>query len=154
MPLPTKAIDRLFERLMLTYGNEWTMKFEGIDMNGVKSMWAHELSSFADNLKILGWALENLPAKCPNVIEFKNLCRQAPKPDTKMLDVDKAPTHIVDAQIAEMVRVVTEQTNPNDSKRDYKAWAKKLKARHDAGEKLEIFQVRSYKVALGITEKY
>ena len=43
MSLPTKAIDRLFERLMLTYGNEWTMKFEGIDMNSVKSMWAHEL---------------------------------------------------------------------------------------------------------------
>jgi hypothetical protein len=53
-----------------------------------------------------------------------------------------------------MVRVVTEQTNPNDNKRDYKAWAKKLKSRHDAGEKLEIFQIRSYKVALVITEKY
>jgi len=34
------------------------------------------------------------------------------------------------------------------------AWAKKLKARHGAGEKLKIFQIRSYKVALGITEKY
>ena len=154
MSLPTKAIDRLFERLMLTYGSEWTMKFEGIEMNGVKSMWAHELSSFADNLKILGWALENLPERCPNAIEFKKLCRQAPKPDTVMLDTPKAPADIVDAEIAAMVKAVVKQTNPNDSKRDYKAWAKKLKSRHDAGEKLEIFQIRSYKVALGITEKY
>jgi len=53
-----------------------------------------------------------------------------------------------------MVKAVVQQTNTNDNKRDYKAWAKKLKARHDVGEKLEIFQIRSYKVALGITEKY
>jgi hypothetical protein len=154
MPLPTKAIDRLFERLMLTYGNEWTMKFEGIDMNGVKSMWAHELSSFADNLTAIGWALENLSDRCPNAIEFKKLCRQAPKPDTVMLDMPKASADIVDAEIAAMVKAVVQQTSADDNKRDYKAWAKRLKARHDAGEKLEIFQVRSYKVALGITEKY
>jgi hypothetical protein len=154
MPLPTKAIDRLFERLMLTYGNEWTMKFEGIDMNGVKSMWAHELSSFADNLKILGWALENLPAKCPNVIEFKQLCRQAPKGDTKLIDAPKASADIVDPEIKAMIQAVVRQTTPDQKGHDYKAWAKRLKARHDAGEKLEIFQIRSYKVALGITEKY
>ncbi len=26
----------------------------------------------------VAWALENLPERCPNVIEFRNLCRQAP----------------------------------------------------------------------------
>jgi hypothetical protein len=154
MSLPDKVLERLFKRLSATYGAEFINKWDNVSMSDVKTAWAHELSSFADNLTAIGWALENLPERCPNAIEFKKLCRQAPKPDTKILDVDKAPTHIVDAQIAQMVRVVTEQTNPNDNKRDYKAWAKKLKSRHDSGEKLEIFQIRSYKVALGITEKY
>jgi hypothetical protein len=154
MSLPMKALERLFQRLSATYGSEFINKWDKMPIAEVKTAWAHELASFSGNLTVIVWALENLPERCLNAIEFKKLCRQAPKPDTKMLDVDKAPTHIVDAQIAEMVRVVTEQTNPHDNKRDYKAWAKKLKARHDACEKLEIFQIRSYKVALGITEKY
>jgi hypothetical protein len=154
MSLPDKVLERLFKRLSATYGAEFINKWDNVSMSDVKTAWAHELASFSGNLTVIGWALENLPERCLNAIEFKKLCRQAPKPDTKMLDVDKAPTHIVDAQIAEMVRVVTEQTNPHDNKRDYKAWAKKLQARHDAGDKLEIFQIRSYKVALGITEKY
>jgi hypothetical protein len=53
-----------------------------------------------------------------------------------------------------MIQAVVRQTTPDQKGHDYKAWAKRLKARHDVGEKLEIFQIRSYKVALGITEKY
>ena len=154
MSLPMKALERLFQRLSATYGSEFINKWDKMPIAEIKTAWAHELASFAGNLTVIGWALENLPDRCPNAIEFKKLCRQAPKPDTVMLDTPKAPADIVDAEIAEMVKSVVQQTDTNDSKRDYKAWAKKLKARHDSGEKLEIFQVRSYKVALGITEKY
>ena len=154
MSLPDKVLERLFKRLSATYGAEFINKWDNVSMSDVKTAWAHELSSFARNLTAIGWALENLPERCPNAIEFKKLCRQAPKPLIALEGYSKASAVIVDAEIAEMVKAVVHQTDTNDNKRDYKAWAKKLKARHDAGEKLEIFQIRSYKVALGITEKY
>jgi len=154
MSLPDKVLERLFKRLSATYGSEFINKWDKLPISDVKTAWAHELAAFADNLTVIGWALENLPERCLNAIEFKKLCRQAPKPLIALEDYSKASAVIVDAEIAEMVKAVVNQTDTNDSKRDYKAWAKKLKARHDACEKLEIFQIRSYKVALGITEKY
>lgn len=33
---------------------------------------------------------------------------------------------------------------------DHKAWAKRLKARHEAGDKLNANQIRCYKAALGL----
>lgn len=71
MSMPIKAIDRLFDRLGLTYGSAWSRKWEGMPINEVKSLWAHELAYYANHLDAVAWALENLPENCPNVVEFK-----------------------------------------------------------------------------------
>ena len=103
MSLPLKVIDRLFDRLMATYGRDWVSKWDGIDVGMVKSIWSHELSAYSENLEAIGWALENLQQRCPNVIEFKQLCKQAPRLSNLSLDAPKAPADVVDKEIAKIV---------------------------------------------------
>ncbi len=90
-----RAIDRLFHRLAATYGAEWDRSLGATPISDTKSVWAHELSGFSGNLQPIAWALENLPERCPNAIQFKNLCRQAPAPATEMLPSPKADPAIV-----------------------------------------------------------
>lgn len=85
-----KAIDRLFKRLSATYGARWDSSLGNTPVNDVKTVWAHELDAFKNSLHRVAWALENLPERCPNVIEFKNLCRSAPAPDELALPEPKA----------------------------------------------------------------
>ena len=148
MTLPLKAVERLFEKLQLSYGTEFTNKWGNLNSSDVKTNWAHELASFGDNLTAIGWALNHLPDRCPNVIEFKNLCKQAPKPDYKHLESPKAPAEVVDGEI---LKIVAGLVAPQKDK-DYKGWAKRLKARDEAGEALSTHQIWSYKTALGLLD--
>lgn len=95
MSLPLQAIDRLFLRLGATYGRDFTGRYEGTEVNAVKSSWAHELSGYGNRLEAIAWALENLPERAPNVIEFRNLCTKAPEQSAPMLDRPKADPAIV-----------------------------------------------------------
>lgn len=132
MSLPAKVIDRLFERLAATYCLEWTRATQAAPTNDIKTAWAHELSGFAGNLAALAWALENLPEKCPNVIVFKNLCRQAPAAVVPML-----PSPTVDPVIAAMViEGARKRLAGPDAKHDPKAWADRILERHASGEKI------------------
>jgi len=148
MSLPLAAIERLFDRLAMTYGNEFKNKWSGMPVAEVKASWAHELLAFSGNLKAIGWALENLPEKCPNLVEFKNLCRQAPKPQNPALSAPKADSSVVDAELMKIVSSVFK--TPANETVDHKRWAKRLKARQEAGDKLSPIQVRFYREALEI----
>jgi hypothetical protein len=144
MSLPTKAIDRLFERLAATYGAAWTRQWADVPMADVKAAWAHELAVFTSSLHRIAWALENLPPKCPNVIEFKHLCRQAPSPETPRLPEPKADPERVKAELAKLAsRSPIEKQDPKD-------WARRILARHQAGEKLNPTTLRIAKEALRI----
>lgn len=148
MSLPLAAIERLFDRLAMTYGNEFKNKWNGIPVAEVKASWAHELSAFANNLKAIGWALENLPEKCPNLIEFKNLCKQAPRPHITALDAPKAPAEVVDRVMQEIASQAFKTPKDEKGNVDHKRWAKRLKAMHDKGERISTIQIRFYKEAL------
>lgn len=150
MSLPTAAIDRLFERLSSTYGAAWTRQWADVPIAEVKTAWAHELSMFTQNLKAIGWALENLPDRCPNLIEFKSLCKQAPRPATLALDVPKAPSEIVDKELAKIALQAFKPPVNDNGTVDHKRWAKKLKERHAKGEKLSVIQIKMYKEALDL----
>jgi hypothetical protein len=150
MTLPIAAVERLFDRLAMNYGSEFKNKWNGFPLVDVKTTWAHELSMFADNLNAIGWALQNLPEKCPNLVEFKNLCKQAPRPERMALEAPKAPLEVVDSEIA---KIVTKLVSPEKSNTDHKRWAKVLKARHEKGEKLLDVQIKSYKKSLGLTKE-
>ena len=147
MSLPMKAVDRLFERLAATYGAQWTRQWADVPIGDVKTTWAHELASFAGRLEALAWALENLPPKCPNVIEFKAVCRQAPRPPEPQLPEPKADPARLAAELAKLADV-KKAARAAASTIDDKAWARKLIARRDAGEKLNPTRLRFAREAL------
>lgn len=133
MSLPLAAVDRLFARLAATYGREWMQRWEGLDDKAVKALWGHELAPWANRLDAIAWALENLPERCPNAIQFRNLVRQAPAP-AEALPALPAPNP--DRMKQEMARLGHSPGKPIE--RDpgfHKAWAHRIVARHQAGEK-------------------
>lgn len=146
MTLPTKAIDRLFERLSATYGASWTRQWVDVPMNDVKSAWAHELQGFDGHLQSLAWALENLPERCPNVIEFRNLCRRAPAPELPKLPEPKADPERLKQELAKLSDI--RQKVAATQSIDHKAWAKRIIERHQSGDKLNPTTLRFAKEAL------
>jgi hypothetical protein len=146
--LPLQAVDRLFERLVATYGRQFVNLYDGIDMNAVKSTWAHELSGYAHSLKAIAWALENLPDRAPNAIVFRSLCRQAPATEPPFLPSPKL----------DMARVATELSKLGALKANLSQkpvpgrldWAHRLKAKDQVDPRSVTQAVRAlYRAALG-----
>ena len=72
-----KVIDALFDKMFLVYGSEWLKKWDGRPLTETKGAWAAELTGFTvDQIK---YALDMLPERPPNLIQFKSLCRNAPR---------------------------------------------------------------------------
>ncbi|CAM8658364.1 hypothetical protein MCEMIEM13_01509 [Comamonadaceae bacterium] len=143
MSLPLNAIDRLFDRLLATYGRDFSARWEGLDQGAVKSSWAHELTGYEKNLKAIGWALENLPERAPNVIEFRNLCRRAPSLEPLRLESPK-----VDPVIAAQVLGGLRQSAPQPANR--LDWARAIVADVAAGMKRSPAVLKMAKDALGV----
>jgi hypothetical protein len=129
MSLQLKVVNRIFERLATTYGRDFAARWEGLDQNAVKSSWAYELAGFANSLDSIAWAVENLPERAPNVIEFRNLCRRAPAKEAPRLESPK-----FDPAIAAMVFDGLKAKPVG--KFDHKAWAPRIIERHKAGAKI------------------
>lgn len=134
MSLPLQAVDRLFERLMATYGRDFVSKFEGVEANAVKAAWSHELSGFASNLQAIAWALENLPPRAPNAVEFRHLCRQAPAADTPRLPDVPADPERIRAELAKLDPAI--QSAKRAVTTDRLAWARRIVSRRQAGERV------------------
>lgn len=149
MSLPAEVIDRLFSCLSAVYGVDWDRQMGAAPLADVKSAWGHELSGFADKLGMLAWALDNLPERCPNVIVFKALARRAPVPETARLPEPKADPARVAAELARVAPAV-ESARSARVFADHKAWAKRLIARHDAGERLTPTCIKFAREALGL----
>lgn len=149
MSLPMKAVDRLFERLAATYGAQWTRQWADVPVQDVKTAWAHELAPFSGWLEAVAWALENLPPRCPNVIEFKNLCRLAPARAVPQLEAPKADPERVALELARLAEVKKAAKSAVHA-HDPKAWAKTLIARHEAGERLNLTSLRFARDALRV----
>ena len=121
-----EVIERLFNRLHATYGAEWTRQHAGQPLNDVKTAWSHELGGYLDYLEAITHALDHLPERCPNLIQFRNVCRAAPKMAVVMLEPPKADPEKVKAALATITA-----TKP---KHDPKAWAHRIIERKAAGE--------------------
>ncbi|HQI75543.1 MAG TPA: shikimate kinase [Candidatus Latescibacteria bacterium] len=57
MSLPLSWIDRIFDKLMLVYGRDFTGRWEGLPLSSVKTDWAHELSGFDKHPEAIKHAL-------------------------------------------------------------------------------------------------
>lgn len=141
-----KAIDRLFHRLGATYGADWDRALGQTPINDAKTVWAHELAIFKHSLHRIAWALENLPDRCPNVIAFKSLCKQAPAPESIALPEPQADPQRVASELAKLGQIrVTDK--PSHSTKE---WAYNLQTRDKQGGSLNANQKRCYKAALGL----
>ena len=126
-----KAIDRLFDRLAATYGAAWDRSLGAIPVLDAKALWAHELQVFAERLEAVVWALDQLPEHPPNVIQFRNLCRQAPAPEVPLLSEPKSDPIRLAAELAKLGDLrVTVTAQPAG---DMKAWAHKILTERAAG---------------------
>ena len=132
MSLASRPIDRLFDRLVVTYGRGFLSLYGGQDIATVKSSWAHELAGFEGRLEPIAWALENLPERCPNVIEFRRLCRSAPAPMLPALPDSVADKARVDATLARLADIKAQVLGPIPD--NPRAWAINLQGRIDRGE--------------------
>lgn len=141
-----EAIDRLFKRLAATYGARWDASLGQTPIVDVKTVWAHELAPFAGQLHRIAWALENLPERCPNAIEFRNLCRQAPAPEAPRIDEPKADPERVKAELAKLAPL----REAAASAHDHKAWARRILEDVKAGIKRSPAVVQMALNAVGV----
>lgn len=130
MSLQLTAIDRLFGRLTATYGRAFLAAYDGVEPGAVKTAWAHELAGFAGNLHALAWALENLPERAPNVIEFRNLARKAPAPEALRLPEPKADPERVRSELARLGEIRRDMAARKSVNAD---WAHRIIAKKASG---------------------
>jgi hypothetical protein len=145
MSLSLQAVERLFDRLTATYGRQLLSMYEWLDVNAVKTVWAHELGGFESNLHAVAWALENLPARAPNAIEFRFLCRLAPSPKVQQLTEPAANPQRLRAELAKLGEILKD--NPPSERLD---WARRIIARKEGGEKVAAATLRIARQALRI----
>lgn len=146
MSLPAAWIDKIFTKLTLAYGRDFLGRWEGIDLNAVKSDWAHELAGFERFPEGIAHALTHLdPAKPPTVFQFRDLVRKAPLPEAKQLPAPIASPEVVAEQLKRMAPALKQMKSVGN-----KEWAQILQRRDEAGEKLSRFQVHCYRQALGL----
>jgi len=123
MSLPLPWVDRIFDKMTLTYGQHFLNRWRDIDLNAVKSDWMHELSGFEKAPHAIAFGLSNLPETAPSVVQFKNLCRQAPAAEIPALPEPVADPSRVRAELAKLAPL-REKLAAIPSKVDFKAWAK------------------------------
>jgi len=142
MALPLPWVDRIFDKLMLVYGRDFTGRWDGLPMASVKADWAHELTGFEEHPEAIRHALQNTnPAKPPTVLEFRHLAANAPKMAALELPPPPVNKEFRDELVSRM--------SPNQS-RGNKDWAETLRRRHVACERLNTNQIRCYRAALGL----
>lgn len=149
MSLPTKWVEALFTKLTLAYGRDFAGRWEGIDLNDVKTDWGHELAGFDSHPEAIAYALANLPPKAPTVMEFRALCRRAPVAAVPLLDSPVANPERVAAELAKLGHI----RKNRGAEVDRKDWARALIARHASGEKLRPIALQFARDALGIKKE-
>src|SRR5574337_288724 len=141
MLLQPAVIDRLFDRLAATYGREFLARYEGVDDAAVKAAWAHELAGFGDKLHAIAWALERLPQRAPNAIEFRALCRAAPAPSVPRIEQSAAAPDVVRAALARIGPLRVGSAGDG--------WARRVLAKHARGEPVSRYARTMAAEALG-----
>lgn len=125
------AVEHVFAMMAATYGSAWDKSLGQAPIADVKTVWANALDGFmhSDNAKrAIVWGLKNLPARVPNSIEFRDLCRQAPASKEIAL-----PMPVVNPEIAAMVIEGTRKKLEAGVPYDRLAWAKVILRDHKGG---------------------
>lgn len=103
MSIRIEWVDKIFEKLALTYGRAFLNQWEGMNIDDVKADWAHELDGFDKWPEAIAFALRSLPSDRPvNVRQFRDLCRKAPPKPVPQLPQPKADPERVKAELAKI----------------------------------------------------
>lgn len=138
MSLPVAWIDKIFTKLTLVYGRDFLGRWEGMDLNAVKSDWAHELAGFEKFPEGIAHALTHLDlVKPPTVFQFRDLARKAPVPEARQLSAPLASQAVVAEQLKRLAPQLQRAQAPAD-----KGWAHAIIQRVKAGERLNPTTVR------------
>jgi hypothetical protein len=130
MSLPTSWVDRIFEKLALVYGRDFTERYSGLSPAAVKAEWGRELALCARRPECIAYALDNLPvgAKPPTSIEFRALCAKAPVYDVPKLAAPRAD----DAKVSEVLAAAKGAVG--HAVMAHNGWEQRLEAKALAGE--------------------
>lgn len=144
MSLPAAWVNKIFDKLTLTYGQSFLRRWQDLDINAVKSDWGHELDGFDKNPKAIAYALQHLnPERPPTVLEFRALCWKCPTEQPVMIAQPKATSERIAEELLKMVPL---RDAPKSSMKD---WAHKLKAKDEANPRSVTQTVRKmYQFAL------
>lgn len=147
MSLPAAWVDRIFNRLAVVYGEDFLARWRAVSLSDVKTDWSSTLGYYEADPGAIAWALENLPAaRPPTVLQFRDLCRQAPCPEVPILQAPKADPARMATEV-EKLRAVISSPNANVDRRD---WARRIMARSEAGERVHAYTLASARIALGM----
>lgn len=141
------VIGAIFDKLAVRYGAEWLRQWDGVDMILVKSDWGSELSGFASNLEPLRYALRNLPERCPNVRQFRDIANNCPLPEFQCLPSPVANPEKVAEQIAKQTGLKQAMAKSRANDRE---WAPRIMARVANGEKISPTVVAMARSAAGV----
>lgn len=138
-------LTRILQRVELAYPGRFPPKTAAPEL--IRAEWARELEGMtAEQIK---HALANLPADYPpNALTFKALCNSAPKPATPLPELPKGkPSPEVVERVQTFSEALAKGLN-NRASVDPKGWARKLRAREEAGETLRPVQAQAWREAL------
>ena len=143
MSLPIEWVQKIFSKLTLAYGRDFLGRWEGIDLAEVHADWSHELAGFEQHPEAIAYALANLPAKPPTVIEFRAIARLAPPPPAPRLEAPRADPQRVAAALQRLSPILQ-----GTSTRGGKDWAHAIVNRALAGERVTPNTLRLAREAL------
>lgn len=144
------SVDYVFKVLAAAYGAAWDRSLGAAPLGDVMTVWANAMDGFtqtAQARKAISWALNNLPDRCPNAMEFRRLCHQAPSPEAPRLPEPKADPERVRAELAKLAPL-RQQVQATAYSCDAKAWARRIVASHQAGDKVNRAALQMARTAL------
>ena len=146
--LPAEWVDRIFTKLSVRYGRQFKARWDGIDESLVKADWAEQLGGFRARPDCIAYALENLPPdRPPTATQFRELCRA--KPETSQaprLDWKRGP---IPADVAKALDRLKEPAEVTGQYAGPKGWAYRLRDREAQGDRLNPYQRRCWREAIG-----
>lgn len=120
--LPDAWVQRIWAGMRATYGAAFDRMWAappGADpvqhAQATIAHWAKELGRFQSNPQALAYALDNLPANPPNLIEFKALCNRRPEPKAQALpapELNKAAASAALAQAGQVTNRIGDHLTP------------------------------------------
>lgn len=152
--LPDAWMQRIFAAMRATYGVAFDRQWEsppcppGVDpqahvhahYEGIKAHWARELGGYVRNPDAIRHALAHLPDAPPALPAFKALLARAPVMAPPALPAPQADPQAVAAAVGRAMAAPAQH--------DPKAWAHRLLARVEAGERLPHAHVQMARQAL------